>query len=366
MANTIICPHCNQEVELTQALRHQIEDTVRADTEKKLRAELEEKASLEIQDLKKSLEEKDKKVQAMRDQELALREEKRKLEDAKKDMALELQRQLDEQKKGLEEQILKQAAEDHRLKDLEKEKKISDMEKLIEDLKRKAQQGSQQTQGEVLELDLESLLEKNFPNDEIQPVGKGVRGADIRQVVKSPKGVVCGVILWEIKRTKAWSDGWVSKLKEDLRAEKANVPVIVSIATPTEAESGMGVKDGVWVVKHPLVIALATLVRKGLLDVGYQKAVSVRKGDKADILYEYVIGHEFRQQVEALAEVYADMQTQLIKERVSFERSWKAREGQIRRMIMSTANIYGSMQGLVGSSMPQVKGLEMMELESGE
>ena len=231
---------------------------------------------------------------------------------------------------------------------------------------RKAQQGSQQTQGEVMELDLEELLADAFSNDEILPVGKGVRGADIKQVVRSPKGYICGVILWEIKRTKAWSDGWVTKLKEDLRAEKANVPVIVSIETPKEAESGMGVKDGVWVVKYPLVLALGSLLRKSLLDVGYEKAVSLNRGKKADILYEYVTGHEFRQQVEALAESYHEMQEQLEKERIAMQRQWKAREMHIRKMIGATAEMYGSMQGLVGSSMPQVKGLEMMELESGE
>lgn len=358
MANTIICPHCNKELELSDALNHEIES--------KLRLELEEKSSLEIADLKRTLEEKDKKVNEMRERELELREEKRKIEEAKKEMALELQKQLDEQKKTLEEQILKQAAEDHRLKDLEKEKKINDMEQLIEELKRKAQQGSQQTQGEVLELDLEQLLMDTFPNDEILPVGKGVRGADIKHVVKSPRGFVCGVILWESKRTKAWSDGWISKLKEDLRAEKANIPVIVSITCPIEAESGMGLRDGVWVVKYPLVLALASLLRKNLLDIGYQKAIASQKGEKSDMLYEYVTGHEFRQQVESMAEVYSEMMIQLQRERTALQKSWKTREAQIQRMIGATGNIYGKMQGLVGSSMPQVKGLEMMELESGE
>ena len=144
------------------------------------------------------------------------------------------------------------------------------------------------------------------------------------------------------------------------------MPVIVSIACPQEAESGMGVKDGVWVVKYPLVLTLATLLRKNLLDVGYEKAISVKKGEKADLLYEYVTGHEFRQQVEALAEVYNDMHTQLRKEKTAFESIWKKREMQVQKLILSTANIYGSMQGLVGSSMPQVKGLDTLELDSGE
>lgn len=366
MANTIICPHCNKELELTDALKHQLEDKVRRDMESKLRREVEEKSSLEIADLKKALDEKDKKVDEMRDRELELREEKRKLEEAKKEMALELGRQLDAEKKKIEEAVLRQAIDEHRLKDAEKEKTINDLKRQLEDALTKAKLGSQQLQGEVLELDLEDLLRNNFPHDEILPVGKGVRGADIKHFVKSPRGFVVGTILWESKRTKAWSDGWITKLKEDLRAEKANIPIIVSIICPIEAESGMGIKDGVWVVKYPLAVALATLIRKDLLDVGYEKAISVKRGEKADLLYEYVTGHEFRQQVESLAEVYNDMQLQLRKEKVAFESIWKKREIQINKLMLSTANIYGSMQGLVGSSMPQVKGLDTLELESGE
>jgi hypothetical protein len=233
----------------------------------------------------------------------------------------------------------------------------------LEEAKRKAQQGSQQTQGEVLELDLEETLRQEFPNDEIEPVGKGVKGADIRQIVKSPKGFVCGVILWESKRTKAWTDEWLTKLKDDLRAEKANIPVIVSTSLPKELKSLMGLIDGVWVTTYELFIPMATLLRKNLLDIGFQKAVSAHRGDKADLLYEYITGHEFRQQVEALAEVYHEMQEEISKERVAFEKIWKTREGQVKRLSLATANVYGSMQGLVGSSMPQVKGLDLPQLE---
>lgn len=366
MANVVNCPHCGKEVELTDAFKHQMEDTIRSEISETLKRQFEEQTAIEIVDLKRSLEEKDKKVQEMRDRELELREQKRKLEAREKELALEVQRKIDEETKKIEEQISKQLVDEYRLKELEKDKKITDLMQALEDAKRKATQGSQQLQGEVLELDLEELLRDSFPNDEILPVGKGVKGADIKQVVKSPRGFVCGVILWESKRTKAWSDGWVSKLKEDLRAEKANVPVIVSIATPAEAESGMGLKDGVWVVKYPLVLSLASLIRKGLLDVAYEKAVSSNRGNKADLLYEFVTGHEFRQQVESLAESFNEMQLQLQKERMAFEKIWKTREMQIRRMVLATVNIYGSMQGLVGSSMPKVEGLEMLELEDGQ
>jgi len=362
----VICPNCGKSFEIDRALKLQIEEKARREIEVNVRNEIGRQSRLEILDLKKALAEKDEKMAELRDQELTLRGEKRRLEEAKKEMDLKIERKLDSERKKIEETVLKEAFDKYRLKDMEKEKMIQDLRGALADAQRKASQTSQQLQGEVLELDLEETLKAAFASDTIEGVEKGVRGADVRQIVKSPKGVVCGVILWESKRTKVWSDSWILKLKEDLRAEGANIPVIISEVLPKEIQGGLGLKDGVWVCAFPLLLALATLLRKNLLDVGFQKAVLAHKGKKADLLYEYVTGHEFRQQVEALTEVYNEMREQLDKERASFERSWKAREGQMKRMVLATANVYGSMQGLVGSSMPQVKGLDLMELESGE
>lgn len=360
MANTIVCPHCQKSIELTQALTAQLQEEITRKTEERLRKELQEQTSIELEDLRRQLAEKEEKVSQMREAELALREEKRRLEEKEKELALEVERRIDEEKKKIEQAVLEQAAQQHRLKDLEKDKVINDLKTALEEAQRKATQGSQQLQGEVLELDIEHLLQTNFPGDEIEPVGKGVRGADIKHIIKNSKGSICGVILWEMKRTKAWSDEWCTKLKEDLRAAKAHVPVIVSSAFPKEIENSMGLYDGVWVIGFNLVLPVATLLRKNLIAVEFQKQASADRGTKADLLYAYVMGHEFRQQVEALAEVYREMQDQILRERTAFEKSWKTREAQLKRLVLSTANIYGSMQGLVGSSMPQVKGLELL------
>jgi len=366
MTNLVKCPKCGEQIEITSALRQEIEEQIRVETKEIVRKELEEKTALEMQDLRRTLQEKDKKIGEFRDQELRLREEKRKLEEAKKDLALEVQRRVDEERKKAEESAFKRADAEHRLKDLEKEKVILDLKKALEDAQRKANQGSQQTQGEVLELDLEETLRNSFSQDLIEPVGKGIRGADIRQTVRSQSGVVCGVILWESKRTKDWHDDWISKLKDDLRAEGANIPVIVSEVLPKESQKGMGIKEGVWVVSFALVLPLAALLRKNLLEVTYQKVVSADRGKKADMLYKYVTGHEFRQQLEALVEVYQEMQGEINTERKAFEKIWKTREFQVKRMLNSTANLCGSMQGLIGSSMPQIKGLELLGLDDGK
>lgn len=382
VVNSLIkCPNCSFEIEISEAIRHEIEEKIissekqkheeelikaRKETEEKIKQEFEEKTKLEIADLKKISEEKDKKLDEYREQELKLREEKRKIEESKKEMEVQLQRRMEGERKKIEEEVLRKADEEHRFKDKEKEKIIEDLKADLEAARRKASQGSQQTQGEVLELDLEETLRFSFPADLIEPVGKGVKGADVRQTVRSQSGIVCGVILWESKRTKNWTEEWVTKLKEDLRAEAANIPVIVSEALPKEAENGMGIKDGVWVVGFSLLVPLAVLLRKNLLEVAYQKVTSSDRNGKADLLYEYITGHEFRQQLEALVEVYQQMQEEINKERATFEKVWKVREAQVKRLIASTVNVCGSVQGLAGPATLRIRGLEFLELEEGK
>lgn len=376
MSNTIKCPHCDKTFELTDAIKHQIEEELtsdvkekhleeiektKKDVEEKVKKELEEKSKLEIGDLKKQLTEKDEKVNELRENELKLREDRRKLEDREKELELETQRRIDEERKKIEDTVLRQAVEEHRLKDLEKEKKIAGLQEQLEEALRRSKVGSQQLQGEVLELDIENMLRDSFPSDEIIPVEKGVRGADVRQIVRSPKGYESGVILWEIKRTKAWKDEWIVKLKEDLRSEKANIPVIITTVMPKELKSEFGLFDGVWVVSFSLVLPVATIIRKNLLDVAYEKAVSSHKGGKSEGLYDYITSHEFRQQVEAIVEIYHENKVQIEKERAAFEKIWKAREGQMQRLISSTANVVGSIQGRVGQTALSIKGLELLE-----
>ncbi|PJC31888.1 hypothetical protein CO049_03730 [Candidatus Roizmanbacteria bacterium CG_4_9_14_0_2_um_filter_36_12] len=367
MKNTIKCKKCGNEIEITEALRFEIEEQTKLDVEKKIRKEYEEKSSFEIADLKKQIEEKEKKAETYKGYELKLREENRKLQEEKKDLSLTVQRKVDEESKKIEERVLKQAAEDHYFKDKEKEKIIGGLKKSLEEARLKANVGSQQLQGEVLELDLEEELRRNFPHDEIIPVEKGEKGADVKQIVKSPKGIVCGVILWEAKRAKAWKDVWAIKLRDELRSGKANFPVIVTNIFPKEIKNGiLGQKDGVLVVGFNLYLPLAVILRKNLLDVGYQKALSIHRGEKTDLLYEYITSHEFIHQVEAIVEVYKESTKQVANERIVFEKNWKARDEQAKRLLLAAANIVGSIQGKVGQTALPIKELDLLQLESGE
>jgi hypothetical protein len=381
MNNKLLCPHCNQEIELSEAFRHQIEEEIGKEltqkhrrelldlekkTSERIRKTIEEELKVEQEDLKRELAEKNKRLSAFREQELELRKEKRELEDQKRDMVLDVEKRVSEEKKQIEASVTKRIDEEHRLKELEKEKLISDLKKSLEEAQRKAQQGSQQLQGEILELDLEEMLRQEFPFDTIEPVGKGVKGADVRQVVKSKMGSFCGVILWEFKRTKSWQDGWIQKLKDDLRSEGANIPVIVTNQLPKTIELGIGCVDGVWICTSNFVVILATLLRDRLYEVAKEKHLYSKKGTKAEQVYELVTGHEFQQQVQAQVETYNQMKDQIRKERGVYEKVWKTRESQVERMFLSTVNIYGTLQGLVGPSMPRIEGLEIESLESGE
>lgn len=379
MASLIKCKNCGTEIEVSEALTHQIEEQIveslkeehkkemealQKEAGEKARKDIEEKFNLEFTDLKKQLAEKERRVNEFREKEIELRDEKRKLEEKEKDLELKVQRTLDEERKKIEEKVLAEVDEKKRFEVAEKDKIIDSLKRSLDEAQRKANITSQQLQGEVMELDLEALLKAEFPHDEISPVEKGVVGADIKQIVKTSRGNTCGVVLWESKRTKAWSDEWLLKLKTDLRSEKANGAILVSLTLP-KGIVGFGTIDGIQVCSYEFVLPVIELTRQKIIEVAYQKFVSQNKGEKAEVLYEYINSHEFRQQVESLAEVYREQVMQIAKERGAFEKIWKARESQAKRIMTSSANIYGKMQGIVGASMPQIKALDLLEIEPG-
>lgn len=370
MDEEIVCPNCQTKIPISAILMQQVALQVEAEVskvqvqkEKELKQKLEEQNKLEMEDLRRRLKEREEKVGQMREAELKLREDKRKLEDREKDLALELQRKLDSSRKQLEEQLTRKLDEEHRLKELEKEKVIKDLQNALEDARRKAQQGSQQLQGEVQELDLEMNLVQAFPDDVIEPVGKGVRGADVKQIVRTARGTVCGVILWESKRTKNWTEEWISKLKNDLRSEKANLAIIVSAVLPEAAKGGVGVKEGVVICNYSLIIPVCEMMRQKLIEVAREKYILANRESKAEGLYEYITGLEFRQHIEAIAEVYQDMSQQITRERAAYERIWKTREAQVQKLLTNTAGLVGSIRGHIGQSLPVMKGIDLISEE---
>lgn len=377
--NTIICPSCGKEVEISQALRHQIEDQILADINEKHKKELEivkqqaeaialKKATttleLQLKNAENEARDTKKQNQELKQELLNLSKQLRELQEKDDKREIEMEKRILQERQKLHDELSKSIYEKAELEKMELKKQLEDTKRALEEAQRKANQTSQQLQGEVMELNLEEILKESFPDDIITPVGKGISGADIRQIVKTKRGSVCGEILIESKRTKVWSDEWISKLKTDIRAQKASVGIIITSVLPKGIKSDFGYIDGIYVSSFKSFLPFLELIRQKLIEVAYQKFVFENKDEKADFLYEYVTGYEFRQQIESLAEIYQEQIDQITKERAAFERIWKVRESQAKRILLSTTNIYGSMQGILGGSLPTLKSLDMFELDS--
>jgi len=386
--DTIECPNCGHAIPMSEALSHQIAERARAESraeidklqsslthkqnelqerERKIDAAVqdrvaaevakierkaEEKArgslSVEIQDLRNQLAETATQRDAAQNAELEARTRARELDERAKTLDLEAARKIDAERQKIQEQAAKRAEEQYQLKLAEKEKQILDAKKANEELKRKLEQGSQQLQGEVLELQLEEMLRSAFPTDQIEPVPKGFNGADIVQKVLNRSGGTCGTIVWESKRTKAWSEGWVPKLKDDQRKLAAEIAVLVSEVLPKDCSTFTHM-NGIWVTSSQCAISLGAVLRMQLMQIASARAAVAGAKQKSEILYEYVVGStEFRHRVEAIAEAFIGMQTGLQEEKRTAQRQWAKREKQIEQVISNTAGMYGELQAMTG------------------
>ena len=393
---TIKCPGCGEAIPISEAIHHQIAERTRqefraetleakrllaarerelnekaaaldrtisdrlaverASLSKEIEAQLRSGFSTEISDLKRRANEGSERLAQAQAIELELRTEKRNLEEREKARDLEMARKLDAERVRLQQEISMRLEEEHVRQVAEKDKRLSDAMKANDELRRKLQQGSQQLQGEVLELALEDLISQTFPSDLVQPVPKGINGADIIQLVQNQNGNVAGSIIWESKRTKAWSDGWIQKIKDDQRQAKADIAIIVSDALPKDCSHFKQI-SGIWVTHPRCAVHLASALRLLLLEVTSAKRAAVGKNEKMEILYAYLSGIEFRQRVDAIVEAFVAMQEDLQEERRSTERRWAKREKTIQRVITNTSGMYGDLQGLVGSSLTTIPAL---------
>jgi hypothetical protein len=343
------------EIDKTVQSRLSLEKTA---LEKKMREEIQSSIRLEVEDLKAQVSEKAKRIEESEKIELDLRKKARALEEKEKSLEVELQRKFDAEKEKIQAETTQKLTEEIRLKAAEKDKQLDDMRRQIEDLKRKAEQGSQQSQGEILELEVESALKALFPIDQIDPVPKGMKGGDIIQKVITASGQHAGTIIWETKRTKSWSDGWIDKLKEDQRAISAELAVIVTQVLPKDV-SHLALVDGIWVADFMTFGGIAVALRSNLLQLFQARAVAAGKGEKMDFLYNYLTGTQFKQRIETIVESFRTMQEDLDKEKRVIQKGWAAREQQLVRVLTSTVGMYGDIQGIVGASLPKIAALEL-------
>ena len=326
-------------------------------------AELEAKARelAELQDVLKTRNEKLALAQAAQ---ADLLRKQRELDDARRELELTVQQRIEA---GLEQVRIKarRDAEDGLMqKVLEKDQTIGSMQRTIEELKRKAEQGSQQLQGEVRELELEGVLKAGFPYDGIVAVAKGESGGDIVQSVRNQHGQAGGIILWEMKCTRHWSDAWLAKLREDKRTAKAEICVLVSQVLPKGVDT-FHLIDGVWVTHPRCVVPVATVLRETLLQITLARQVAEGQQSKTEMVYQYLTGPRFRLRVEAIVEAFSCMQEDLDKERKVIMKQWAKRQEQIERVMNGTIGMYGDLQGIAGKSLREIDGLELRALELG-
>ena len=414
---TISCPNCSTEIKVTESLAAPLIEATRkefeakiadkeadiseresalreqqkiiADTQKVIDEQVAEKLSLErksiateeakkaklaaasdlesketqLVELQTILEERNEKLkEAHKDQAKLLRKQ-RELDDAKRELDLTVEKRVQASVAEVREKAKKEAEDGLRLKVLEKEEQISSMQNKIEELKRKAEQGSQQLQGEAMELELEDMLRSRFPFDVIEPVAKGEFGGDVIQRVVSPTGLLCGAILWESKRTKNWSNAWLAKLRGDQRVAKAEITVLISQALPKGTES-FDCVDGVWVTAPQYAYPLALSLRQTLIEVANSKQSQEGQQTKMELIYDYLTGPRFRHRVEAIVEKISAMQSDLEREKKAMTRLWAKRDTQIQGVIESTVGMYGDLQGIAGRALHEIEGLEIQLIES--
>jgi hypothetical protein len=394
----IICPNCQNQFEPTDAMRDEIEKELRGkmvdwqkkkedefrnkelsfqhqlqqqqEAAQKLLSEEKKKLSTSIEEqlrrqlsgdyenqlrlLQQANSENEEKLKNARQKELEFLQQQQRLLDKEKQIDLEIQRKLLEARTQLEEQIRLQEMEknsiketEHQMQMRELQKQLEDQKRLTEEMRRKQEQGSMQTQGEVQETALEELLRSAFPFDLVEEVGKGVKGADCIQLIRNNFGQECGKIIYESKRTQNFSMDWIDKLKADMRSQGADFAVLVTSRMPKDQER-FGEKDGIYVCNFAEVKPLAHVLRQGILKLAAALKKEDNKGDKMQLLYNYLTSSEFGEQWKAIREGFISMRGSIQKERDAMERLWKAREKQLEKVLLNMAHFKGSIEGIAG------------------
>jgi hypothetical protein len=340
---------------------------IQQDTEQAIRKKISSDFEIQLRQLEQNNKENEEKLKEARQQQVEFLRKEQELKTKEAELELSVQKKLQEEReklsteiRKLEEQRISAKETEFQLRLKEMEKQLDDQKKLAEEMRRKAEQGSMQLQGEVQELALEEMLRSTFPFDIVSEVGKGVRGADCIQTVRNNFGQECGKIIYESKRTTSFSNDWIEKLKTDMRSNGAEIAVIVTKAMPKDLDC-FGIKEGVWICSFGEVKALASVLRDGVIRVFNAAKNQENKGDKMHLLYDYLTSSEFAEQWKAIREGFMSMKMSIQKERDAMERLWKAREKQLEKVLLNAAGVRGSIEGIAG-----MNSVDLNLLEEGE
>ena len=358
VSQTITCPKCGERIELTEALLAPFQQKWKSqwEVESKQQRDAEKEKALEeknktIEELQSDLAKKEEKLKETSSYERELRKKIKAMEEREEQLDLEVERKLDEEKKKI--------GEKHSVELLEKDKLLRDMQDQIDELKRKADQTSPVARGDALQFELERMLKLTFPDDEIEVIKRGVRGADVIQRVKDGSRI-CGIILWESKNTNTWNKGWIEKLKNDQRDLKADYAVLASKKVPENIQD-FGMIQGVWVTCLPIACCLSDVLRFSLIEISNNQLALVDRDQKIEALYSYLSSPNFRQRIEPIVEALSSMHQNLNKERRAMESIWAQREKEIEKATKATAGFYGDIRGIIGGTfLPQIEGLRLL------
>jgi hypothetical protein len=369
MNNQIKCPKCGHEFDVDRVLEHQTEERIKRELQSKFEEEKnkvaeeyklkgKEESETELKQLKEDFEKKSKENIELKKKELELLRKEKELKDKEEQIRIDVEKEFIDRSSERELEIRKQESEKNELKNKELIKQLDDQKKLIEEMRRKSEQGSIQMQGEIQELALEELLKNQFPFDIINEVPKGIKGADCIQLVRNSLQHDCGKIIYESKRTKDFGKDWIDKLKDDQKNQQAEIAVIVTETMPKDMDR-FGQKNGVWICNFQEIKSLSFVLREMLIKTQSFRVAQENKGEKMGLLYNYLISLEFRQQVEAIVEGFTQLKTDIESEKRAMQRIWKEREKQIEKVINNTINMYGSIKGIAGSAIGTIKNLEL-------
>ena len=350
--------HEKQKLEID--LQQQLTRSITADFEYKLRM-------LEQNNL-----DQEERLRIARQKEMEFLQREHEILTREAELELSVQRKLQEERAKLaeeirviEEQKIASRETDYLLRLKELETQLDAQKKLAAEMTRKAEQGSMQLQGETQELLLEEMLRENFPFDIVEEVGKGVEGADCIQIVRNSIGIDCGKIIFESKRAKSWNSIWIEKLKKDMRHKQADLAILVTQAFPKGMHC-FGEHEGIWICSFKEVLGLTAALRNAIVRIAETRKLDENRGEKMQMLYNYLTGLEFRQHIEAIVEGFVAMRQSIIKERIHMEKIWKEREKQLDSLLLNTSGMYGSIKGIAGSSITNIPLLESSGVEEGD
>jgi hypothetical protein len=373
MINKIKCPNCGFEFDVDEVLGHQAEEKIRKELQKEFEADKnriaieselkgKEKAEAELMQLKEDIDKKSKENIELKKKEIEIMRKEKELKEKEEQIKIDIEKDFLIKASEREQEIRKQESEKNELKNKELIKQLDDQKKLVEEMRRKSEQGSMQMQGEIQELALEEFLRYQFPFDLINEVPKGVKGADCIQSVKNSLQQDCGKIIYESKRTKDFGKDWIDKLKDDQKNQQAEIAVIVTETMPKDMDR-FGQKNGVWICNFQEIKSLSFVLREMLIKTQSVRVAQENKGDKMGLLYNFLTSLEFHQQVEAIVEGFTQLKTDIETEKRAMQRIWKEREKQIEKVINNTIDMYGSIKGIAGNAIESIKALELPEHE---